>query len=146
MRDERKEELEAMQLDGALGNALLDQKGLNLEPLVALKLDDLASLLILNEGTVACEFLSDRAKSVLGIGNPRSSLGWTYLLESLQELPGVVFWRTGDDRDQISDESRDGSKSAHLWGDPARLSVSCGHFVVGCGYGHSSAGFLRPHY
>ena len=88
-----------MQLDGALGNALLDQKGLNLEPLVALELDDLASLLILDEGTVASEFLSDRAKSVLGIGNPRSSLGWTYLLESLQELPGVVFWRAGDDRD-----------------------------------------------
>jgi hypothetical protein len=68
-----------MQLDGVLGDTLLDQEGLNLEPLVTLELDDFAGLLILDEGTVASEFLSDRAKSVLcpnkGAGKPRPRNG-----------------------------------------------------------------------
>lgn len=55
-----------MQLDAALGDTLLGQEVLNLDPLVTLELDDLASLLIFDEGTVASEFLSDRTKSVLG--------------------------------------------------------------------------------
>ncbi len=46
-----------MNLDSRLGNAFLDQEGGDLQPLVALELDDLASLLIINEGTVAGEFL-----------------------------------------------------------------------------------------
>ena len=55
-----------MQLDGVLRDTLLGQEVLNLDPLITLELDDLASLLVLNDGTVASEFLSDRAKSVLG--------------------------------------------------------------------------------
>jgi len=58
-----------MQLDGVLGDTLLGQEVLNLDPLVTLELDDLASLLIFDEGTVTSEFL----------------------LESLEELPRVVF-------------------------------------------------------
>jgi hypothetical protein len=58
------EELEAMQLDGVLGDTLFGQEVLNLDPLVTLELDDLASLLIFDEGTVASKFLSDRTKSV----------------------------------------------------------------------------------
>lgn len=60
------EELETMQLDGALGDTLFGQEVLNLDPLVTLELDDLAGLLIFDEGTVASEFLSDRTRSVSG--------------------------------------------------------------------------------
>ena len=59
-----------MQLNGVLGDTLLGQEVLNLDPLVTLELDDLASLLILDEGTVASEFLSDRTESV-GMGKAR---------------------------------------------------------------------------
>jgi len=55
-----------MQFDGVLGDTLLSQEVLNLDPLVTLELDDLASLLVFDEGTVASEFLSDRAESALG--------------------------------------------------------------------------------
>ena len=55
-----------MQLHGAPGDALFGQEVLNLNPLVTLELDDLASLLVFDEGTVASEFLSDRTKSVPG--------------------------------------------------------------------------------
>jgi len=58
-----------MQLDAAFGDTLLGQEVLNLDPLVTLKLDDFTDLLIFDEGTVASEFL----------------------LESLEELPRVVF-------------------------------------------------------
>ena len=61
---ECQEELETMQLNGVLRDALLGQEVLNLDSLVTLELDNLASLLIFDEGTVASEFLSDRAKSV----------------------------------------------------------------------------------
>jgi len=63
------EVLETMQLDGVLGDTLLGQEVLYLDPLVTLELDDLASLLIFDEGTVASEFL----------------------LECLEEFPRVVF-------------------------------------------------------
>ena len=52
-----------MQLDGGLGDTLLGQEVLNLDPLVALELDNLTSLLIFDEGTIASEFLSDHTKS-----------------------------------------------------------------------------------
>lgn len=55
-----------MQLDGALGDTLFGQEVLNLDSLVTLELDNLAGLLIFDEGTVASEFLSDRTKSVSG--------------------------------------------------------------------------------
>ena len=55
-----------MQLDGVLRDTLFGQEVLNLDPLVTLELDDLASFLVFDEGTVASEFLLDRTKSVLG--------------------------------------------------------------------------------
>jgi hypothetical protein len=61
-----------MKLDRVLGDTLLGQEVLNLEPLVTLELDNLASLLVFDEGTVASEFLPDRAGSVLGGTGPAS--------------------------------------------------------------------------
>ena len=46
-----------MNLDSGLGDAFLDQERGDLQPLVALELDDLTSLLIINKGTVAGKFL-----------------------------------------------------------------------------------------
>ena len=46
-----------MNLDRVLGNALLDEECGDLQPLITLELDDLASLLIIDEGSVASEFL-----------------------------------------------------------------------------------------
>jgi len=60
-----------MQLNGVLGDTLLSQEVQNLDPLVTLELDDLACLLIFDEGTIASEFL----------------------LKGLEELPGIVFFR-----------------------------------------------------
>ena len=48
---------ETVDLDGALRDALLNKECGDLQPLVALQLDDLSSLLILNESTVAGKFL-----------------------------------------------------------------------------------------
>ena len=48
---------ETVDLDGALRDALLNEECGDLQPLVALQLDDLSSLLILNESTVAGKFL-----------------------------------------------------------------------------------------
>jgi len=61
------EVLETMQLDGVLGDTLLSYEVLNLDPLVALELDDLASLLILDEGTIASEFLLERLEELLAV-------------------------------------------------------------------------------
>jgi len=55
-----------MQLDGGLVDTIFDQEVRNTRPLVAVKLDDLAHLLIFDDGTVASEFLSDRTKSASG--------------------------------------------------------------------------------
>ena len=46
-----------MNLDGGLRKAFVDQERGDLQSLVALELDNLASLLIINEGTVAGKFL-----------------------------------------------------------------------------------------
>ena len=48
---------ETVDLDGALRDALLNKECGYLQPLIALQLDDLSSLLILNESTVAGKFL-----------------------------------------------------------------------------------------
>jgi len=56
-----------MQLDGVLGDTLFGQEVLNLNPLVTLELNDLASLLILDEGTVASEFLLESLEKLLGV-------------------------------------------------------------------------------
>ena len=131
-----------MQLDGVLGDTLLGQEVLNLNPLVTLELDDLASLLVLNKGAIASEFLSDRTTSVFGwmCGN-----GHANLLESLEELPGIVFW-TSETAIRFLTKVGTVLKRAHLWGDLAKWSTSCGHFAVGYGYGCSSAEFLLLHY
>jgi len=56
-----------MQLDGGLGDTLLGQEVLNLNPLVALELDNLTSLLIFDEGTVTSEFLLESFEKLLGV-------------------------------------------------------------------------------
>ena len=51
--------LETVNLDSALGNALLGEELRNLYTLITLELDDLAGLLIIDEGTVAGKFLQE---------------------------------------------------------------------------------------
>lgn len=57
--------LEPMQLDSVPRDALFDKEVCNLDPLIALKLDDLTHLLIVNEVAVASELLrrSDKPTS-----------------------------------------------------------------------------------
>ena len=55
---------EAVNMDGVLVNALFDEECVDLLALVALKLDDLPELSIIDDVTVACEFL-------FGRGGPR---------------------------------------------------------------------------
>ena len=50
---------ESVDLDGTLRDALLGEELRNLYTLITLKLDDLTSLLIIDEGTVAGKFLDD---------------------------------------------------------------------------------------
>jgi len=57
-------DLESMQLDRALGNALFGQELGNLQALIALELDDLARLFVVDEGTVAGEFLRMPCKRI----------------------------------------------------------------------------------
>ena len=54
------EGLEAMQLHGVLWDALPGKEVLNLDPLITLELDNLSSLLVFDEGTIASELLQDR--------------------------------------------------------------------------------------
>ena len=49
--------LESMDLDGRLLQAILDEECRDLRALVSLKLDDLAHLFIINESSIAGEFL-----------------------------------------------------------------------------------------
>ena len=96
---------ETVDLDGALRDALLNKECGDLQPLVALQLDDLSSLLILNESTVAGEFLWPvllaTATSIYLEGHS------TYLLECLEELLGVVLYRSGSEPISDSDSGRD---------------------------------------
>ena len=144
-----------MQLDGVLRDALLGQEVLNLDPLVALKLDDFASLLVFDEGTVASEFLSDRTRSAwVEHGNrqtapihwaPRRQGERTFLKALRSFLESYSRrWMTGAIK--LLKKGKVVLKRAHPWGDPARWSTFCGHFVVGYGCEYSSAGFLRPHH
>ena len=108
-----------MQLDGVLRDTLFGQEVLNLDPLVTLELDDFASLLVFDKGTVASKLLSDHARSVL---RKASRKGFAHFLESFEEFPGIVFWTTGGgNRDQIADKSRDGSKTCSPLGRPCKV-------------------------
>jgi len=55
-----------MQLDRALRNALFSQELGNLKTLIALELDDLARLFVVDEGTIAGEFLQTSRKRLPG--------------------------------------------------------------------------------
>ena len=77
-----------MDLDGALRDALLNKECGDLQPLVALQLDDLSSLLILNESTVAGKFLS---VAVSQCDVLRDASKRIYLLKCLQELLGIIL-------------------------------------------------------
>ena len=52
--------LETVDLDRILRNAFFDKESRYLQPLVTLKLNDLAGFFIINESTVASEFLMER--------------------------------------------------------------------------------------
>ena len=72
-----------MELDRGLGNTLLREERGYLCPLVTLKLDDLAHLLVVNEGAVTSELLATRVSSANGV---KGLSGHANLLECLQEL------------------------------------------------------------
>jgi hypothetical protein len=46
-----------VKLDRRLGDALLGEEAGDLEPLIALELDDLAELFVVDKSTVACKIL-----------------------------------------------------------------------------------------
>jgi hypothetical protein len=58
---------EAVDLDRGGGDALLDEKVGDLLALVALELDDLAHLLVVDERAVARELLLERLEQLLGV-------------------------------------------------------------------------------
>ena len=61
---ERKRSLETVDLDSSLGDTFLDKEVGDLQTLITLELDNLPSLFVVNESTVACEFLWKRCSSV----------------------------------------------------------------------------------
>lgn len=63
-----------MQLDGVLGDTLFCQEVRNFDPLVTLELDDLASFLIVDDGTVAGELLLESLEKLLSIVFLRETL------------------------------------------------------------------------
>jgi len=67
-----------MHLDGGFLQAILDEEGGDLGTLVSLKLDDLAHLLIVDECTVASEFLR-RLIRLRWIDNKKNMLILTFL-------------------------------------------------------------------
>ena len=81
--------LETVNLDSALGNALLGEELRNLYTLITLELDDLAGLLIIDEGTVAGKFLS---VAVSQCDVLRDASKRIYLLKCLQKLLGIILW------------------------------------------------------
>lgn len=59
-------DLETVHLDlGLGGDTLLDDKSSHLLTLVTLELDNLSELLVVNNGTVACEFLLEGLQQLL---------------------------------------------------------------------------------
>lgn len=77
---------EPVHFDSGLVDFVLDEERRDLGPLVALQLDDLAHLLVVDEGAVAGEFLLCPF-----INESRDQRQSVYLLERLQELLGVIF-------------------------------------------------------
>lgn len=52
--------LETVDLDSSLGDTLFDKEVGDLQTLITLELDNLPSLFVVNESTVACEFLESQ--------------------------------------------------------------------------------------
>ena len=60
---ERKRSLETVDLDSSFGDTFLDKEVGDLQTLITLELDNLPSLFVVNESTVACEFLLSRRQT-----------------------------------------------------------------------------------
>ena len=87
-----------MNLDRVLGDALLNEECGDLQPLITLELDDLAGLLIINESTVASEFLTMVYRQLCATLQRRpmgaqtvESQPRTHFLECLQEFLQIIL-------------------------------------------------------
>jgi len=83
--------LETVQLDRRARDAFLDEEVADLCALITLKLDNLASFLVIDKGTIAGEFLLECLQEFLGI-----IFGWQSL-QSGQSLPSVSLLNTNVD-------------------------------------------------
>ena len=91
---------ESVDLDRVLRDSLLDEELRNLQALITLQLDDLAGLLIINESTVASEFLTMAYRQSCATLQ-RRTMGWaqivesqprTHFLECIQEFLEIILW------------------------------------------------------
>ena len=90
---------ESVDLDRVLRDSLLDKELRNLQALITLQLDDLAGLLIINESTVASEFLTMVYRQSCATLQRRpmgaqtvESQPRTHFLECLQEFLEIILW------------------------------------------------------
>jgi len=83
--------LETVDLDSRLLQAVLNEERSDLGALVALELDDLAHFLVVDERSVAGEFLLERLEELLGV----VFLGQA--LERRQRLPSITLLDTNVD-------------------------------------------------
>lgn len=73
-----------MQLDGLLVYSVLGEEIGDLESLIALQLDDLTHLLILDKSTVARKFLRKKSQQTPMLRHHRATAMAMYLLEGLE--------------------------------------------------------------
>jgi hypothetical protein len=74
-------------LDHSLGKAFFNEERGDLEPLISLKLDNLAKFFVVDYGAVASKFLRERISGIVFRKRIND------LLESLEKLLGVVLWK-----------------------------------------------------
>lgn len=131
---------EPVNLDGGLGNTLLGEKVGNLQTLITLELDDLASLFILNESTVASKFLSRAKKSAMCPDRLASPSAYTFLKAFKSFL---ASYSEGKEHVSHLSNVKQRPGDTHPWANPARWSRSCDRSAVVYGYGYSSAAIQR---
>lgn len=94
---------ETVDLDRGLGDTLVDQESRDVGTLIALELNDLTGLFVVNKGTVACEFLELKQLSCMPTGRTYHRKARLYLLEGLQKFLSIVF--CGDESVKLEQES-----------------------------------------
>ena len=92
-----------MDLDCGPGDTLVDQESVDVGTLIALELNDLTRLFVVNKGTVACEFLNERNSVTMLAWRACHHRGRLYLLEGLQKFLSIVF--CGDESVKLEQES-----------------------------------------